>query len=95
MAKILNIDDMLEIASEIPLPDYEDHKAAIEMAATALARALAKHYGISTTFADFQGKAFAGTCAPFWGRYDGQPCPEPIDEADEGGDWEEFNPKES
>ena len=31
-------------------------------------------------------------CAPFWGRYDGQPCPEPIDEADEGGDWNEFNP---
>ena len=87
MAKILNIDDMLEAAENSEMPYLRMHVNQVEEAANSLARALAAHLNINVGTADWQGEAFGGTCAPFYPKFDGQPCPEEIDRGDEGGDW--------
>lgn len=88
MSKILNTDDMLEAASECNLPEYDAFVMKFELLATELAEALAKHLNIRTIGADWEGKAFAGLCAAFYPKTKKQPCPEVIDQGDEGGEWE-------
>lgn len=88
MAKILNLDDMLELASEVlPEAEFEQHVFAIESAATALAGHLARHFNLRTTHADFQA-GFGGLCAPFWPSSPDQRCPEVLHQYDEGGDFQ-------
>lgn len=86
--KILSIDNMIGAAEDSDLPDIERHVQAVEQAATELAEALAKHHGIGFQPATWEGEALAGCCAPFFPLTPNQPCPEPIDTRDEGGDWE-------
>jgi hypothetical protein len=90
--KILAIDDMLEAAHETDMPGYDEHIQRIEAAANGLSKALAAHLGIGSGPATFEGKALGGTCATFFPLTPDQPCPEMIDEGDEGGDWEPPQP---
>lgn len=92
MAKVLNTDDLLEIASGIndgnPIPGTEEAYQGVIDAVDTLAEALAKHFDIVKGETDFEGKAFAGLCTCFSPKTPDQPCPEPIHEGDPGGDWD-------
>ena len=87
MGKVLNVNDMLELAEEQRIPGHEKLIAKMEKVATELADAIAAHYGIAVTDdTDFQN-GFGGLCATFVSAKKGQRCPKAIHEKDEGGDW--------
>lgn len=92
MAKILNTDDLLEIATDPnegkSIPGTEDAVQGVIDAVDLLAQKLADHYGINKGETTWEGKAFAGLCACFSPKTPDQPCPEPIHEGDPGGDWD-------
>ncbi|WP_316163447.1 hypothetical protein [Bradyrhizobium sp. SZCCHNRI20481] len=51
-----------------------------------VAKVLADHYGIISEHTKYEG-GFGGLCVNFRPAYEGQECPDVIDEGDEGGDW--------
>ena len=77
--KILSIDEMIAASWDCSLPTYAAHIAAMEAAATALAKDLADHLGIGVC---------AGTRACFYPLKPTDPCPAVIEAGDVGGDWE-------
>lgn len=88
MSKVLNVNDMLEIVEEENLEHLNHHMAALEKAAEALGRDLAIHYGIKVVECDGFLNGMGGLCISFGPDREGQPCPEPINEKDTGGEWE-------
>lgn len=85
MSKILNIDDMLDIGSQnLEMTELVE---AVEAAATALAKGIAKRLDIEHGEATYES-GFGGLCANFKPKYEGQECPTIIDEGDPEGDWE-------
>lgn len=87
MAKILNIDDMLEAAEQSNMPEFRAHADRLEDAASELALALAKHLKIEAGPAEWMGIGLAGLAATFNPTSEGQECPELIDECDPSGEW--------
>lgn len=87
MSKLLTIDEMLDCAREAKMPGIELTIANFEHLATVLARELAAHLGVEAGDAHFEGVAFAGTCAGFFPKAPGQPCPAPLDQYDPT-EWE-------
>ena len=85
--KILDVNNMLDAASDSDMPELEVHRVALEQAATALAQALAKHLHIAVGEDAVYEQGFGGLCAAFKPAYDGQDCPPEIDDGDPGGDW--------
>ena len=88
MSKILNIDDMLEAARELQIPDYDARVEQAEAAAGAIGASIATALGIHFEPATWEGKAFGGLCMTFRPAIEGQACPEVIDQGDPSGDWE-------
>jgi hypothetical protein len=85
--KILDVNDLLEAAQELPNEIFESLEAALEQATKDLAQALADHHGI--TLHDVSNQpGFGGLCATFRPAHEGQPCPPDIDSGDPSGDWE-------
>jgi hypothetical protein len=90
MSKVLNVDDMLEVATQDNVKSAAYYVARFETLATNLAREIAKHHGIKIhpLGATWEGAALAGLCASFQPRKGSKkPCPPSIDHADPGGDW--------
>ena len=89
MSKVLNIDDMLEVALDTNLPGSAVMVRRFEKLATGLQKRIAKHLKVTANplGATWEGKAFAGLCASFTPAAPDQTCPEVLDEADPGGDW--------
>jgi hypothetical protein len=86
--KILNIDEMLEAASESDMPHSGAFIDQFEALAQSLATELAKHLTIAIgSNATFE-PGFGGLCVGFKSEHEGQSCPRCIDRHDEGGDWE-------
>ncbi len=87
MAKILRLDELIGVAdnmSDTANPKIDDIIQRIKDATTELAHVVANHYGIN------HGEASAdeGIMVCFYPKTPEQPCPQPIHEADEQGDWE-------
>jgi hypothetical protein len=89
MSKILDVNELLELAIACELPSCEEQVSAMEAAATALTEALADHLGINHTGANFE-PGFGGLCGVFQPKYKGQPMPPAMEDFDTGGDWEDF-----
>ena len=87
MSKILDINDLAMAADEYGLPDPPTFGNSIAMA-QAIAEQLAEHLGIEIRQPAENIPAMGGLCVSFGPRYIGQPCPEYIDDKDEGGEWE-------
>lgn len=88
MSKILDVNNMLDAASDSKMPDLESHINALEYAATNLAHALAKHLRVRLKEDATYQQGFAGLCASFGPAKKNQKCPPVLDEHDEGGEWE-------
>lgn len=87
MTKLLNLDEMLDCAKEIGLPDADMWAGQLEAIGSTMAAAIADKLGVIAGDASPEGVAFAGTCAPFNPAFEGQPCPDALDQFDPGGDW--------
>ncbi|SHG88871.1 hypothetical protein [Bradyrhizobium erythrophlei] len=86
--KVLDINNMLDAATNSKLPGRQRYVDQFEVLANELARALADHLKIALgPDADYQ-PGFGGLCANFKPKRKGQKCPKVIDEGDEGGEWE-------
>lgn len=97
MTKLLNLDEMLDCAKEIGLPDADMWAGQLEAIGSTMAAGIADKLGVIAGDATAEGVAFAGTCAPFNPAFEGQPCPDDLDRFDPEGDWEvadETNPTE-
>ncbi len=88
MSKVLKTDEMLEVLTEINHPMASTFIAQLETLSSAIAETIAGAFDVNFSPATFQGSDFGGTCATFKPKYNGQPCPDPIDTQDIGGDWE-------
>lgn len=88
MAKVLNLDEMLEILKIDGDQHYHGFKAVLEATGKAMADVIADRYTISAGECRSEGTAFAGTCVCFKPSFEGQRCPEIFEEFDKGGDWE-------
>lgn len=88
MAKIINLEEMLEIACDLKLPGYESLVLQAEAVASAVAESIATMLCVKAGPATWEGKAFAGLCARFHPAFISQACPTEIDQADSDGDWE-------
>lgn len=86
MAKILDVNGLLDAASDLELPDLDKLRENLEHAATDLANALAAHLNIETSGANYE-QGFGGLCASFYATSKNQACPDVIDNGDPEGDW--------
>lgn len=87
MTKLLNLDEMLECAKGIGLPDADMWAGQLESIGSTMAAAIADKLGVIAGDASAEGLAFAGTCAPFNPAFERQPCPDALDQFDPEGDW--------
>jgi hypothetical protein len=87
MTKLLNLDEMLDCAKEIGLPQADAWAGELETIGSTMAAAIADKLGVVAGDATAEGVAFAGTCAPFNPAFEGQPCPDALDQFDPEGDW--------
>jgi hypothetical protein len=86
--KVLTVNQMLEAAMLLKIPEYGHHAQALEIASTALAHSLAKHLQIKVlNDATWEGEEMEGLAADFGPSYENQPCPEILQTLDKGGDW--------
>lgn len=86
--KILTIDEMLDLANESDMPDFNERMKDVEQAATKLAESIASHLGIRLNGpATFEGEC-GGTAAAFCPATPDQKCPPCLASRDMGGDWE-------
>lgn len=88
MSKILNLDDMIEIARDLDLPSYDALVGQAEEAAGAVAAAIASALGVNFEPATWEGAAFGGLCSTFRPAVEGQECPDAIQQGDSSGEWE-------
>ena len=87
MTKLLNLDEMLDCAREIGLPEADVWAGQLEAIGSTMAACIADKLGVIAGDASAEGVAFAGTCAPFNPAFDDQPCPEALEMFDPEGDW--------
>lgn len=86
MTKQLNTDEMLDVLHAINHPSFSKFRGDVEQIAEEMADAIAESLDVECGSASFEGTSFAGTCVPFWAKAAGQPCPEAMQEFDEG-EW--------
>ncbi|GLR90899.1 hypothetical protein [Bradyrhizobium iriomotense] len=88
MTKILNVNDLCDAISGSTLDDATQGILIVTLATSVAiaAKVLADHYGVISEHAEYES-GFGGLCVNFRPAYDGQECPDVIDEGDEGGDW--------
>jgi len=79
MTKHLTVDEMISVALELGLPGVDLAVEIIEQVGTDLARDIAAKVDVCFDGANYEEPAFAGTCATFWAKQPGQPCPTPLD----------------
>ncbi|MQA40632.1 hypothetical protein [Rugamonas aquatica] len=84
--KILNLEAMLEVAGTLQVHNYAGLVAMAELAADAIADAVAGHLGIVAENAAWN--ASGGLCVRFRPSADGQQCPAEIEAADPQGWWQ-------
>lgn len=78
MTKLLTVDEMLDCARLLDLPERERFQKAIEELGTELAQIIAQRLDVKTGNANNEESAFGGTCAPFMPSRKCQPCPYPL-----------------
>ena len=86
MSKTLDVNNMLDAATESEMPNIEWHIAALETAADHLAVALAAHLKIQRADRTNYQAGFGGLCASFIPARRRQKCPPVIVDKDEGGE---------
>jgi hypothetical protein len=87
MSKILDVNELLDLAQDIELPHFDKHLYRLEEEVRMLTAAIADHLEISHTGANWE-RDFGGLCGVFKPRQIGQPIPKAMKEYDTGGDWE-------
>lgn len=89
MAKIVNLDELLEMAHALEL-EVSKEIAILEATATLVAAKLGKKLKCNYDAATWEGQAYAGLCASFTPLKPKQPLPKIFKEMqiDNGGDWE-------
>lgn len=88
MGRVLTLDEMLEIVTELNPDKGSQFQSALELIGTTMAELIGQTLKIRHTDATFEGTAFAGTCSSFSPRTKRQPLPEALEFYDQGGDWE-------
>jgi hypothetical protein len=88
MAKILTLDEMLEVLQAESLPCAEGFKMTLEAVGTRMAQELAAHLGITCRPAVSEGLTFAGTCAAFSPVHVTDQCPDALKHLDPGCGWD-------
>ncbi|MCP3463070.1 hypothetical protein [Bradyrhizobium sp. CCGUVB23] len=88
MTKILDVNDLCDtiVGSTLDVATQRALIGAVEASVSRAAKVLADHYGIVSDHAEYQN-GFGGLCVNFRPAYEGQECPDVIDQGDEGGDW--------
>ncbi|MBB3268806.1 hypothetical protein FHW79_006482 [Azospirillum sp. OGB3] len=84
MAKIIDLDCLIQAARERGVPGVEECVRVIEEATSALAEEVAQRLGIVSTGATIDA---GGLLATFYATNASQPCPELIDAGDAEGEW--------
>lgn len=87
MSRVLDVNELLDLAADAKLPNLSAHVTAMEAATTLLTAAIAEHLGIAHTGANWE-PGFGGLCGVFQPKEEGQPLPAVMEEYDTGGDWE-------
>jgi hypothetical protein len=87
MSYLVNIDDMLNVARDIGLPQASDWKERLEALGTEMAQAIGTHLGINYGAAKHEPAALGGTCANFYQKEPGQPLPECLGGLDDESGW--------
>lgn len=88
MAKVLNVNDLLQVSQQVLSEDKHDRFVSMyEALTTILAEDIARELKIHFDTATYQ-PGFGGLCAEFHSRTKRQKCPTVIDEADPTGDWD-------
>lgn len=87
MTKLLSLDEMLDCAREMGLPEAALWAGQLESIGSTMAAGIADKLGVVSSDATAEGVAFAGTCARFSPAYEGQPCPEALEPFDPDADW--------
>lgn len=88
MSKILDVHDILEVATKHP--DIKDgpELQMVVLSVQVLANRIASAYGIVCGEVTYEGKDFSGLAGGFYPTAKDQPCPDAIAGGDPGGDWE-------
>lgn len=86
MAKILNINELLNVAIELKLPEADSLVRAAESVAHLAGMAIASHLEIDHDDAEHV-PGFGGTCVVFLPRHEGQVCPAIIHDCDPSGEF--------
>ena len=87
MAKILTLDEMLEVAIEERLPSAGSFRAVLEEVGSILANALGAHLKVDVSPNTFEGVDLGGITASFKPLFEGQSLPKSLARFDPESDW--------
>lgn len=78
MTKTLTLDEMLDCLEQLGDPSAPTIARQLEAIGDLMAGKLAAVLNVECGDTRREESAFAGTCARFWPKTPGQPCPEPL-----------------
>lgn len=87
MTKTLSLDEMLDCLELMADPDAKAIARQLEAVGDVMAGKIAAALNVERGDTHREESAFAGTCATFWPKEPGQPCPEPLAMYD-ASEWE-------
>jgi hypothetical protein len=88
MAKILNLNDLLEAAAVLPESERQKLVELAQATVSVIAHRIADVLDVVCIDVSYQGSALGGLCASFSMKYDLQECPAELHDGDPAGDWE-------
>lgn len=90
MTKLLIIDEMLDVLSNIQHPKFSDIRTSVERLADQIGEVVADALGVECGAASYEGSDFGGTCVAFYAPKQGRPCPEPL-RAFDSTEWSDLD----
>lgn len=88
MAKILTLDEMLQVLINMGDPSAQAFKESLEATGTLMAQVIGERAGVAWRPAAFESVDLAGTCSCFGPAMADEPVPAALEPFDRGGDWE-------
>lgn len=88
MSKWLDLNNILDAATDSKLPNLDEHLGNLHQVIDSLAADLADHLGVKVKYPAAYERDAGGLCVAFGPATPGQECPEVIHEGDVSGDWE-------
>ena len=88
MSKQLSLDEMLECLITLDDPMAPACQSILEAVGSMMSQIISAKLKVFSGAATFEGVAFGGTCSPFFPSFNGQACPEPLSNYDDG-EWDD------